>query len=73
MISQRMKRVARLAFPARYVIACLIAGVGFTSPAAAQDASGPDSLAIWSDDIGWYKSAPTTWRDGAPEGATGFK
>jgi arylsulfatase len=35
------------------VTACLVAGIGFASPAAAQDAGKPNILIIWGDDIGW--------------------
>jgi hypothetical protein len=51
MTPQWMERVTQLAIPAAYLIACLAAGVGFPSPAAAQDAK-PNILVIWGDDIG---------------------
>jgi arylsulfatase A-like enzyme len=54
MILQPTKRLAHRAIPALGVIACLVAGVGFASPAGAQDASRPNILVIWGDDIGWY-------------------
>jgi hypothetical protein len=49
-----MKQVTHLVIPPLCVIACLVAGIGVASPAAAQDASRPNILIIWGDDIGWY-------------------
>jgi hypothetical protein len=35
------------------VTVCLVAGIGFASPAAAQDAGKPNIPIICGDDIGW--------------------
>ena len=36
------------------VALAITAGIGFASPAGAQDAARPNILIIWGDDIGWY-------------------
>ena len=35
------------------VALALAAGIGFASPAAAQEQAEPNILVIWGDDIGW--------------------
>ena len=54
MIAQRINRRADVAIRVLCATACLAAGIGFASPAAAQDAARPNILIIWGDDIGWY-------------------
>ena len=53
MIAQLVNRIAHAAGLTPCVIG--VAGaIALAFPAAAQDASRPNILVIWGDDIGWY-------------------